>query len=319
MKKFIALLLVIVCAFCAFAEETSDIIAEFEGGYVTFAEVMESYSVYRELYELIYGEEVPSDVELELQSTCAMRLAEEKIIAAYIEGLGTELLSEEEISAAVSQAEAVYADTLQYSIEYYLTEGVSEEEARALAEAELAEYGMDLDSMIAEYVASAEATAEVELIAGEVTVTEDEIAAEYAARVESDMQSYETDPGTYEYFVFYYEDDIFYLPAPVRRLYIPEYEQTLFVSADTGLLDAENLAAVYALSIGETAEICVDELGTVTVQYLGDEAEGALPLSEVRDTVYSDLYYDRLYEQYQANYALIISGVEVTYYFYRLG
>lgn len=285
MKKIVCLLLVLLTALCACAEQDeltavraeiarleeenryltqlldayrdNSVIAVFDGGNVSFAEVYALYSeieaLYSDLWEL-YGEQEVFTAEnaLEIQQEITRNLVEDKVIDAWLEKNRIELLTGEQTEAAAAEGRAEYALLLEETTLYYIEEGLDPDAAAAQAQAELIEIGSSEEEMIRFAVDNARSAALTDLLAGEVTVSEEELEEAYLARVQEDTLYYSAYPEDFAVEMLYGTSGIAYIPEGYRRarlILIPFDEEAmneydlLYVEEPT----EENLARADAL------------------------------------------------------------------------
>ena len=233
------------------------VIVAFRGGSVRFEEVYAAYQETVEYYKMMYAafdmpfEETP-EMALEIQSDIARELADDKIIALYLEENDIALLSDERKREIVHETTKEYEELFAEVHEYYHAQGMSEEEADAEALAYFVDGGMDLDSLIAQNLNEARSEALLNMLTGDVTVSEEELTLVYEQQVESDRAFYEEYPEEFGFDALFSDTPIAYAPAGyrvVRMVIIPFDEEAmaaydeLYLSGNTASPEAEKLFA----------------------------------------------------------------------------
>ena len=195
------------------AVKNPSVVAVFDGGFVTFEEVFEEYQTVLEFYALFFGEEYREDADFaeELFLSVAEDIVREKVLDARLSG--AELLTDEETAKVYAEAERAYLDMRNDCAQYYADE--TPEKALELADADMAEMDMDLESLISVYLSDARSEAAVRYLAGDVQVTEEDVQNLYEQQLEEDKAYYGEYPEEY---VWVTDDDpAAWVPEGYRR------------------------------------------------------------------------------------------------------
>ena len=202
---------------------TSNVIASFDGGTVTFEEV---YVAYAEAVDYYFGmlaefgiepDLTPEDT-LQMQIDLASELADDKIINNYLAENGLTLLSEDEIAVITELTEEEYAAMYAEALEYFTGIGLDAAGAAQTVKQYFKESGLTLQEMLDERLSDAQQDALTDLLAGEVEVTEEEIQKNYRALLESDREYYTEYPEEYGFDALYAETAIAWIPEGYRRV-----------------------------------------------------------------------------------------------------
>ena len=173
----------------------SAVAAAFDGGFVTFDEVFQEYRAYLEFSPLFLGgKAIESGARTEeLLLSLTERIVREKVLKARLSG--AELLSDEEKASVVAEAERAYLDMRNERARYYANE--TPKKARELADADMAEAGMDFPSLVSVYLSRARSEAAVRFLAGDAKPAEEDVLSLYERRVREDEAYYGTNPEEY--------------------------------------------------------------------------------------------------------------------------
>ena len=201
----------------------SSIIASFDGGTVSFAEVYEAYeevmAYYREwFFQMDPEAEFTLEESLQIQTELASDLADAKIIENYLQKNGFVLLTDEQLGEIARQTEEQWEQMAANVTEYFVSTGHDDETARQLAESYLSENALGLEEQLEENLEHARQHALTELLAGTVTVTEEDLADAYEALVNSDREYYTASPEEYAFDALYADVPIGWIPEGYRRV-----------------------------------------------------------------------------------------------------
>ena len=248
------------------AAVASNVIASFDGGEVTFEEVYASYEEAMGYYEEMlasYGMEpdfAPEEI-LQMQIDLARELADAKIINAYLEENGIELLSKEETDALTSLAESEYSQMFESAVSDVVGMGYDRQGAEEYVTDYFSEFDMELETVIDEHLSQAREAALTRLLAGEVTVSEEELAQAYSALLTSDREYYSQYPEDYAFDALYSESPIAYVPEgyrQVRMLIVPFDEESMSAYDEHyygGTTDSQEADALFAALLPEAEEV----------------------------------------------------------------
>lgn len=248
------------------AYRDNSVIAVFDGGTVRFEEVYELYSqaeaMFVELAEFMGEDYSVYDDAYEMQIEITRNLAESKILDRYIADNGIVLLTAEQLREAEAQGREEYALTLEETILYYMEEGFDAEAAEAAAKQELIEQACTEEDCIETRVNAARSEALVDLLVGDIVVTDEDLQAEYEARLAFDQVYYSLYPEDYAAEEIYYLRSVTYIPEGYRRarlLLIPfdaesmALYDTLFVSPEP---DQAAIDALFEALLPEAEAVC---------------------------------------------------------------
>ena len=166
-----------------------------EDGIVWLADAQEAYEEYASMYSS-YG------IDLEaygLADGFKMQVVEEAVLAGVLHDKAIELglvdlEAEAETLAAEAQAEMQYY--IDYYLDYYYADTVVTEEMTAEAEAYWTSVGISADRLMVDLEQTLIVNAIYDYIADGITLTEEDIQAEYEALLASDQETY-TDAYSY--------------------------------------------------------------------------------------------------------------------------
>ena len=249
------------------ASRDPSVIAVFDGGTVRFDEVYELYSqaeaMFVELAEIMGEDYSAYDDAYEMQIEITRNLAESKILDRYIADNGIVLLTDEQLRQAEAQGREEYALTLEETILYYLEEGLDAEAAEAAAKEELIEQSGSEEDCIEARINAARSEALVDLLAGDIVVTDEDLQAEYEARLASDREYYRLYPEDYAIEEIYFPHSVTYIPEGYRRarlLLIP-FDAEAMALYDTLFIlptepDQEAIDALFEALLPEAEAVC---------------------------------------------------------------
>ena len=181
-------------------------------------ELEEMAQMYAMYYGYDYDTTNPANIA-EAQESVVASLKEELALDAKIEELGLDQLTDEELAEVNTTAQSNYEEDIAYVQENMLTdtEGMDEEALKKAAEEKLNEMGYTLEGYV-ESAKSSKITSKLRDYAiKDVTVSDDEVQAEFEKRVESQKSSYAEDAGAWAD-ANITGSTIYYTPAGVRRV-----------------------------------------------------------------------------------------------------
>ena len=168
--------------------EAANYVAEFDGGYVTVDEAMAEYSYVEYMYSM-YGYSMDG-YEDYIKSDIATTMVEDKIVQMKAAELGLNVPTAEEETELRASAEATLQEyVLQYRADF-VAEGLSDEEVDAQTLAFLMENGVDSETLYQQELIYFAADKLYENVVADVAVTEEEVKAEYDAKVAADEANY---------------------------------------------------------------------------------------------------------------------------------
>lgn len=209
MKKLLSVLLAAVLALSlvagAFAESTeiatlndTDVIVTVNGTAFTWADASVEYDALVEEYGSYYDMTAKDSIDLfravAQYNVVVKALAEQQAVA-----LGLAPLTDEEKVAADAEARAEWNEVVESyttSVSGITADSTDEEKAAAVAEAEayiLENYGYTADSYASAYVDNVVSTRLYDYLTKDIVVTDEDVQADIAAKVEEDKALYEDD------------------------------------------------------------------------------------------------------------------------------
>ena len=175
------------------------VLAEYDGGTVTVADVIYDFntqwSYYYQIYAM-YGMELDEETVNTLRDSCVDFAVQRAAEAAEAGKRGVALSAEE-----IAEAEAGAQEAYDAAYESFLSQSTDEDEdvRAARAEYELYATGQDFDTLLAYYTADALSTKLREQVDAEVAEpSEESIEQAYDEHVEADEANYEGAPGSFE-------------------------------------------------------------------------------------------------------------------------
>ena len=235
---------------------------------VTKAEVQTA--VDNELYEMysyyaMFGSSLDvtdPDVIASAQESAINSLKEDMVLRAKGAELGLDQLTEEETAQAQEKAQSSWDYAKSYVQSYYLTEEQKQLEGEELEQAildQLNALGVSYD----DYVTSASDTIMEEKLKAyavqDVTVSDDEIKAEYDSKVAADEEKYKEDAASWTTVDRNGATTLYYTPAGIRRvkqilIKFKAEDQTAIDEANTKITDANgNVTAAQKILDDEAA------------------------------------------------------------------
>lgn len=209
------------------------------------------------MYGMSYDVTDPANIA-EAQTAVIDSLVEEAVRAAKAKELGLDQLTEEEKAELQTTVDETVAEYREYIDNFYITDDTLEGEA---LEAEI-------DRLCAEMGVDAQTVTESETmyylqdklynhVTGDVTVSEEEIQADFDAKVASEKENYASDLSAYGYNVNN-GTTVYYRPAGYRMV-----KQILvqFSEEDQAAIDEANTALTEAQTASNTALTALTDLG----------------------------------------------------------
>jgi len=198
------------------------------------------------MYGMSYDVTDPANIA-EAQTAVIDGLVEEAVRVAKAKELGLDQLTEEEQAELQTTVDDTVAEYREYIKNFYITDTTLEGEA---LEAEIDRLSVEM-GVDAETLAESEKQYFVqnklyEHVTGDVTVTEEDIQAEFDSYVASAKESYASDLSTYGYNVNN-DTAVYYRPAGYRMVKqilvkFTEEDQAAIDAANEGLTEAQNAA-----------------------------------------------------------------------------
>ena len=217
-KKVLCLLLALAClGTLAFAESTEDleariaeleaevalykpyydaqVIIEYDGGVVLKDDVLEQYDYYAEMYSSYYGIDLESyGLASSVKEQAATNLLQNAALDRKAAELGLDVLDETVLADLEAQANETWESYIQTIAEQMLeqngTEDQTVEDFREDAISYLETNGYSLEELVENQKVNYIDELLYDYATADVTVTEEEIEAEYASEVESDKETY---------------------------------------------------------------------------------------------------------------------------------
>ncbi len=202
---------------------------------------------------------------------------------AKIAELGLDQLTEEEETQLQDDAEASFQSSLEFQIEDNADyEGLSDEEKTARATEDLAKTGVTLESAKENARETLLSQKLRDYVIKDVTVTDDEVEAEYNTRVEQAKTNYEGKAGTWASAANNGTSTLYYTPAGVRYV-----KQILikFTDEDQAKIDEANGQITAAQAILDDEE--ASEEDKTAAQTDLDNAKAAL--TEAQEAAFANL------------------------------
>ena len=220
------------------------------------------------MYGLPYDVTDPANIESARDGAIA-DYKKDLVLTAKATELGLDQLTEEEEETVKTKAQESYDGAIEYLKTYELADsGLEGEELDKAAAEKLTEYGYSMDTYLESARKSVIDEKLREYIVQDVTVTDEEIQAEYDSRVEADKTTYAESAGSYAA-AANNGTTIYYAPAGVRRVKqiltkFKEEDQTAITEAKQKVTDANT-----AVTAAEAKITAADEL--LAVEGISDE------------------------------------------------
>lgn len=174
----------------------NQIVAEYgEDGIVWLEDAQKEFDEASAMYAQ-YGIPV-ENYAAEIKQSIVESMVREAVLDAKAEELGLSELDEETLAGLTEQANADLETYIGYYGSYFAQEGASDEENRAATIQGLADNGISADVLLEDRVSNYVSELLHDSVTKDVTVTDEEIQAEYQAMIEDDKESYADDDYSY--------------------------------------------------------------------------------------------------------------------------
>ena len=224
------------------------------------------YSMYGQSYDVTDPENIAAAQEEAVDS-----LKKDLTLTAKAKELGLDQLTDEETEAVKADAQKSYDDGIDYVKSYMLTdtEGMDDEAIAKAAADRLTEMGVTLESYVESQTKSKIDDKLREYVIKDVTVTDEEIQADYDSKVESDKNKYAESAGTWAT-AANNGTTLYYTPAGVRRV---KQILTKFKDEDQTAIDDAKKLVTDANTAVTTAQAKVDAANeTLKSEGIDDES-----------------------------------------------
>ena len=239
--------------------------------------VMQAY-YYKSIYQ--YDIDVTDkDFLASVQEDTIKSLKKSMALTAKAKELGLDQLTDEENETAKTNAQETYDGWVSYIKESVLTntEGMDEETLAKAVDEKLVEYSATMDECLEGAKNTIIDNKLREYVIKDVTVTDDEIQAEYDSKVEANKETYAENAGSWATAANNGYTTLYYTPAGVRRvkqilIKFTEEDQTAINDANTQLTDA-NTARTTAQNKVDAAQATLDTEGITDEEKAQAEAD----------------------------------------------
>lgn len=196
------------------------------------------------------------------QESAISALKDDLVLKAKAKELGFDQLTDEELETAKTKAQESWDSAVSY-LQDNLTdaekEGKDEAGLKALAEAELAKMGYSLENYVDAQKSQIIEEKLHNSVTDSVTVTDEEIKADFDSKVEADKTTYEGKPGSYAT-AANNGTTLYYAPAGVRRvkqilIKYKDEDQTAIDTAKQAVTDANTAVAAAQAKVDAAKEI----------------------------------------------------------------
>ena len=271
--------------------ETSEpvVVAEFDGGQLMSDEITDAYNDAMSLLMLNFGD-ADSDAESVLNRVLEEKLTE-KVLYKKAEELGLTELNSADLAAIETDAQNEFADHRAFYSASVNTEGMTETEATAAIDAYLEEQvGITLDGLIEQRKEEYWQDKLRDYIGASVTVTDEEIQAEYDSLLATQTAAFTENPEDFEYSSLMGET-IVYNPEGYRYV---KHILLAFTDADVKN-DAQALISTIAALDPETQMTQIEEAQTqLDALYTDLDAQAEELIAQINNGA----DFDTLVEQY---------------------
>ena len=215
--------------FAKLEKQYSGVVASYDGGEITQAEVMASlnsqYNYMSQLYSM-YGISMTNDVLPDIEQAVVEQAVKDVAIAGQMESRGLKL-DDEKLAEIQSETDEHYQEA--YDSFYENATGETEEVRARRTEYDLAVNGYTREALYNIELASANAEAVEEAVRNEITeadVTDEKLQEVYDAKVSEDEDLYASDAGSFESAMTSEDEIVCWVPEGYRTvkhiLVIPE-------------------------------------------------------------------------------------------------
>ena len=213
-KLMIMLLCLLTAALPALAEGAMPAVAEFNGGSITYDE---AYPVYADTLQS-YADFGWSAIDhSELAMEVLQSLVQEAVLYNKAQELGLTEIPAETLTELKAVAHANYESLVSYYIDFYSSEDMSAEEARAATEAYLEEEGQSEEALLASMTADWWRGALEDYVCQNVAITEEHI-WDYAETLATTQSLQFAEDPTYFDYLYMNDDLIAYYPEGMRYI-----------------------------------------------------------------------------------------------------
>lgn len=165
-----------------------------------------------------YREDGCSDEDIaQLRDTLAREAVQNEVLRQKAAELGLTQFTEEEVASYRADAQNQYDNMLSYYMDFFAGDGLSESEVREQTVAYFDESGYTVESVLRQQLEDAAQERLYEQVISTVEMTEQELDAYYAQRVEADRQNYSENLYAFEY-ALCGESVVTYVPAGFRTV-----------------------------------------------------------------------------------------------------
>ena len=246
----------------------------------TEVQLYNTYSTYAMMGHQ-YDVEDPANIA-KAQESAITALKKDLVLTAKAAELGLDKLTDEENEEAKTTGQSNYESERDYYIKNYMenTEGKDDETLKKEADEQLAAMGYTPDAYTESAVKSKVDAKVKEYIIKDVTVSDDEIKADYDSKVEADKTTYDGKAGTWAT-AANNGTALYYTPAGVRRV---KQILTKFKDEDQTAIDEANQKLTDANTARTSAQAKIDAANE-TLKLEGDSDE----LKEAKEKAQADL------------------------------
>ena len=267
--------------FAKLEKDYSAVVADYDGGSITKADVLGSYasmySYYSQLYSM-FGMNITSDVGESIKQQVVESAVQDVAIAKEFDARGL-TLSDEKMAEIQSAADTNYKQA--YDSFYASAEGKGDVKARQ-TEYNLYQNGYSKDVFYNNQLAQAKRDLLEETIKAEVSeLTDEQLQTAYDEAVAADKESYEGSPSSFESAMSSEDTLVTWIPEGyrvVKHILVKPEDDVLNAVTDarTALSTAQTALADFESELVEanaTAETPAEEAAEETAEATGDAAE----------------------------------------------
>ena len=281
--------------FAKLAKRYSGVVANYDGGEVTQADVMASfsnmYSNYSQMYSM-FGYSMPADVITTVESSVAEQAVQDIAIAAQMEARGLKL-DDEKLTELQAEADEHFKD--YYDRFYSNVTEKNDDVHDKQTEYNMAVNGFTKDALYAIEVAEANRELVEQAVRDEITeVSEEDLKAAYEAKLKEDEDKYSASNSSFESDMTSEDTIVSWMPEGYRTvkhiLVIPEetvlnaYKdaRTAYESAQTNLdtLNAELEELSHDHDEDEAAEEATSSSGNSSTSFAASSAVSVIASEE---------------------------------------
>lgn len=164
-----------------------------------------------------YGYDLSDEVFLDQLKTSALEsLAFERIAQIKIEEMGLDTLTDEDLAQCRQQAQEEYDYTLADMLASYSDESKTEEENMAFMLDYFESANFTVETLTDYYKETLIYNRLAEALTADVTVSDEQVEADFQEAVAADQVTYENDVASYELMTQLYGEPVYYVPAGYR-------------------------------------------------------------------------------------------------------